>query len=224
MFDGLLPTSVSWATATPSMLDGGASLIGTERDALVHAVPARASEFEAGRAAAREALGQLGIDAVEIPVSATRAPVWPDGIVGSITHCDGLAAAAVARTADILSIGIDAEPARPLDPDVLEVVVTDRERRGLTDDLCATVLFSAKESFYKCWSSAGGRLLEFDEVEVELRADHHAADDRDVTGQLTASPVDGGTWHGRWAIRDGLVLTAVWTGPRSDIRTDGNDT
>ena len=115
--------------------------------------------------------------------------------------------------ADLAALGIDAEPARPLEPDVLEVVATVAERGRLVGPLSGTVLFSAKEAFYKCWSAAGGPMLDFDDVDVVL--EEVCADD--PIGCLAARPVsdrvDGGTigsWTGRWAVRDGFVLTAVW--------------
>jgi enterobactin synthetase component D / holo-[acyl-carrier protein] synthase len=37
-------------------------------------------------------------------------PGWPPGVTGSITHCPGYRACAVARTEDLAAIGIDAEP------------------------------------------------------------------------------------------------------------------
>ena len=168
MFDAVVPAVVRWALAPAGT--GAGDLLGPERDAVTGATPGRVGEFAAGRVAARAALAGLGERPVAIPRDGRR-PRWPAGVVGSITHCAGLAAAAVARRADLAAIGIDAEPAVPLDAEVRELVATSAERDRLGGDLAGTIVFSAKEAFYKAWSSCGGALLGFDDVDAELRAD-----------------------------------------------------
>ena len=149
---------------------------------------------------ARAALDALGVAPAAIPADAARRPCWPDGVVGSITHCRDLAAAAVARATDLTALGIDAEPAQPLAPDVLDLVATTTERDRFDGPLDGTVVFCAKEAFYKCWSSAGGPLIDFDDVETTLHED----------GAFVVRPAAGGTWRGRWAVTDGFVVTAAW--------------
>ncbi len=209
MFDDLLPDAVCWATASVTTAQT-TELLDVEREAIVTAAPMRMREFAAGRVAARRALAGLGMAAVALPVGPTRAPIWPPGFVGSITHCDRLAVAAAARVADVSAVGIDAETARPLGPDVLDVVATTAERVRVHGPLAGTVLFSAKEAFYKCWSAAGGRMLEFDDVVVELVDDGVGGEPGRQRGQIIARPLTGGRWLGRWAVRGGFVLTAVW--------------
>ncbi|WP_394816075.1 4'-phosphopantetheinyl transferase family protein, partial [Clavibacter michiganensis] len=93
-------------------VDGG--LAGDESDAVATALPGRRAEFVTGRVLARRALAALGRRPGSIPVARDGAPVWPAGIVGSITHCVGLRACAVGRRDEHAGIGIDATPARPL--------------------------------------------------------------------------------------------------------------
>ena len=103
---------------------------------------------------------------------------------------------------DLAALGIDAEPAVPLDAEVRELVTTSAERDHLGGELAGTIVFSAKEAFYKAWSSCGGELLGFDDVDAELRAD----------GTFAIRPRSGPpSWPGRWAVRDGFVVTAAWT-------------
>src|SRR5205085_5147682 len=137
--------------------------------------------------AARRALAALGLGPVAIPVGPRRAPVWPPGVVGSITHCAGLVAAAVAWSDEMAALGIDAEPAVELEPDVVAAVATPFERSTLDGPLAATVLFCAKEAFYKCWSALDGAVLELHDVEVAF--------DR---GGFRAVVAGGSTWPGRW--------------------------
>jgi 4'-phosphopantetheinyl transferase EntD len=194
VFEGLLPAEARWALGH----DDGGGLFPVEASAVAAAVPRRRAEFAAGRTAARRAMAALGVGPVALPVGDRRMPVWPPGIVGSITHCDGLAAAAVAWADDLAAIGIDAEPAVPLEPDVLALVATPVERSRLDGALAGTVLFCAKEAFYKCWSALDGPVLEFHDVEVDFAG-----------GDFVAVPAGGARWPGRWAVRDGFVLAAA---------------
>lgn len=203
MFEGLLPDAARWALAPREATAD--QLLPGEEAAVAAAAPKRVREFAAGRVAARAALAALGVAPVAIPAGTDRRPRWPHGVTGSITHCHGLVAAAVARTTDLTALGIDAEPARPLDDDVREIVVTGAEMSALDDPLAATVVFSAKESFYKCWSSMGGDVLEFTDVTVEL-----GTGDRPRRGWFVARPRAGGEWPGRWAAQGGFVVTAAW--------------
>lgn len=77
----------------------------------------RQREFATARSCARTALARLGVPPVPVLASPRGAPRWPAGVVGSITHCDGYRAAAVAYTRDVVSLGIDAEPDEPLPND-----------------------------------------------------------------------------------------------------------
>jgi 4'-phosphopantetheinyl transferase EntD len=95
------------------------------------AVPRRRAEFTTGRACARRALAELGVAPAAILSGDRREPLWPDGVVGAITHCAGFRAAAVGRATDYRSIGIDAEPDEPLVDGILELVSLPAERDQL---------------------------------------------------------------------------------------------
>jgi len=71
--------------------------------------PARQREFAAGRACARRAMRELGVPGGPVLRGLRRAPLFPDGVVGSITHTNGFCAAAVARSASFAGVGLDAE-------------------------------------------------------------------------------------------------------------------
>lgn len=77
---------------------------------LLRMTPARQHEFAIGRTCAREALVRLGVRVDLLRQRPDRTPDWPNGVVGSITHCPGFCAAAVARTTTLAGLGIDAEP------------------------------------------------------------------------------------------------------------------
>ena len=143
----------------------------------------RRREFVTGRTPApgRRWRG-LGHPAVAVPRGPRGDPVWPEGVVGSITHCAGYRAAAVARAEDVLSLGIDAEPDEALpDPGMLELIALAEERARL-GELAAVLpgtgwdrlLFSAKESVYKAWFPLTGRWLGFESALVSIDQDQGA--------------------------------------------------
>jgi 4'-phosphopantetheinyl transferase EntD len=133
-------------------------------------VDRRRLEFACGRTCARRAMRRLGLEPRPVLRGPSREPVWPDGLVGSITHCDGYAAAAVGWRFEVRSIGIDAEVMRPLPADVRRLVVVPAEADWLSrvGPPWDVVLFSAKESIFKAWFPLAGTWLGFDEAEVEM--------------------------------------------------------
>jgi 4'-phosphopantetheinyl transferase EntD len=137
-------------------------------------VPRRRREFTAGRNCARAALRALGVQAGAIGVGTRRAPQFPEGISGTITHTDGYCAASVIRRGVVLSIGIDAECNAALEEGVAALVLRDDERawlRRLPDagaSHWSTLVFSAKEAFYKAYFQLCQIELEFADASVEL--------------------------------------------------------
>lgn len=137
----------------------------------------RQREFTAGRTCARQALAKLGHVPVALAIGPGRAPVWPAGIIGSISHTDEIAIAAVARQAEIRSLGIDVESADPLEAKLLSLVCRDEERTALADcgsqtGTAAKLIFSAKESVYKCLWPVTGMFLEFHTIGIRIDPAH----------------------------------------------------
>jgi 4'-phosphopantetheinyl transferase EntD len=188
-----------------------AQLFGVERAALGRAVEKRRREFVTGRACAREALTRLGAPAVAIPAGPHGEPRWPAGVVGSITHCAGFRACAVAWAASALTVGIDAEPNLPLVPGVFEEVAFGGERELVApgDVDTGRLLFCAKEAVYKAWFPLAGRWLGFEDVRVSLgsaagtfRAELGVAGPR--VGGVTVTGFDG-----RWGVSGGIVCAVI---------------
>ncbi|MFD7865249.1 4'-phosphopantetheinyl transferase [Streptomyces sp. NPDC059783] len=193
----------------------GATLFPQEAAALTGAVEQRRREYATVRHCAREALARLGHPPVAIPNGRHREPLWPPGILGSMTHCDGYRVAALTREGTVASLGIDAEPHEPVPDRILTRVARPEERLALAawaadrPDICwDRLLFSAKESVYKAWFPLARRWLDHEDATVRL------APDGTFTAALhrTGPPV-GGTpltaMNGRWCVRNGLILTAV---------------
>lgn len=191
----LLPPAVVLRESTGSVPD-----VASLPEELALAAPfaeVRRREFLATRHLARAALRALGRHDAIVGIGPRRAPVWPPGVVGSITHCAGYRAVAVSRADDLLAVGIDAEPAVPLEEGVADQVLLPAERARLRADVESTVVFSAKESVYKAWHPLTGAWLGFEDVEVVLG-----------DGTFAATTADAAL-DGRFGVRDGLVRTAV---------------
>lgn len=183
---------------------GEAGLLAGEADHLARAVPKRRAEFAAGRRAARMALEGLGHAAQAIPVGTGRAPAWPEGIQGSITHDRGVALAAV--VAGGAGIGIDLTEAADLPGDTRRVILPHDEEGGLSD-LEARAGFSAKESLFKALFPCVETHFGFDAAVVwpDLDAGHFTVR---LTGPL--GPYEAGrVFGGHVAVIDGVLLTAL---------------
>jgi 4'-phosphopantetheinyl transferase EntD len=149
----------------------GATPFAEEMAIVAGAVDKRRREFHAGRSCARLALARLGIADVPIPAGPRREPIWPSGVVGSITHCPGYVAAAVALAADLAALGIDAEERGAAGEDVEAFVCTPAERdryRASGPECWRTLVFSAKESLFKALYPLRRFELDFADVEVAL--------------------------------------------------------
>lgn len=187
-----------------------------------HAVPLRKSDFGDARWCAHEALRQWGIAAASSPVlrGLKGMPLFPEGVVGSLSHTEGLRAALVGPDERWRSLGIDVERAVPLPAGVLHSVTSPSERwhlereaaDGIDPEVLGTVLFSAKECVYKSWFPLAGRFLDFDGAEVQLSVGHrsgrHAGEVQGTwVARLLAEPTPVDEIHGSWVVRDGYVAT-----------------
>jgi enterobactin synthetase component D / holo-[acyl-carrier protein] synthase len=207
---GLLATILPAAAATAETRTDppGLTLFPAEEELIARSVAKRRTEFTTVRHCARTALRTLGIEAGPILPGERGAPGWPAGVVGSMTHCAGFRGSAVGRAADLVTLGIDAEPAEPLPDGVLEAIARPEELVALSR-LPAGVpwdrlLFSAKETVYKAWFPLTRHFLEFDEARLDL----------DPAGGFTATVLATGPgwpagFTGRWLHQDGLVITAI---------------
>jgi 4'-phosphopantetheinyl transferase EntD len=213
MLERILPDG---ATVRATREDLDTELFPEEEAVVGQSVEKRRREFTTARACAREALGRLGQPPRPILSGPKGEPLWPPGIVGSITHCDGYRACAVAPASELIAIGVDAEPDLPL-PDGLLGDIALPEERELLRDLARQapgthwdrLLFSIKESIYKAWFPLAECWLGFEDavVAVDWARQSFAA------RVLVPGPVIDGrelrSFHGRWLVADGLVMAAI---------------
>ncbi|GAA1351400.1 4'-phosphopantetheinyl transferase family protein [Saccharothrix algeriensis] len=213
MITDILPPAVA---AEDTFTDHEVELFPEEERLVANAVDKRRREFTTGRHCARTALGRLGVAPAPLLPGERRAPVWPEGVVGSITHCAGYRAAAVGLTSEIRTIGIDAEPNEPTPPGVLGAIALPPElamvsRLGAAGNKVAwdRLLFSAKETVYKAWFPLTRLWLGFEEAELTINPD-----DGTFSARILVEPpvVDGAPltgFTGRWLVREGFVVTAI---------------
>ena len=197
------------------------SLHPAEAEYVARAVPKRLAEFAAGRACARVALAQLGVASFTLHVGADREPLWPPGITGSITHTAGFCGVVAAQQRHIASLGVDAEVHRAVRVELRRAICTPAEERHLEQlppdraaDL-ATVVFSAKEAFFKCQFPLTRQWLNFHDVSVEYEdplraftAAHSAVELRILPHRsLEIERWSAPPWAGRLACDSELVAT-----------------
>ncbi|UVK51710.1 4'-phosphopantetheinyl transferase superfamily protein [Mesorhizobium sp. AR02] len=168
------------AAIAPRNVRTGCRVIGDADEAHLlpeeaRSIPARQPAMRRSSGAARwiahRLLADIGISDVAIPRAPSGAPVWPDGIIGSLAHDDDMAVAAVAPVGRIVSLGIDVEPAQPLPDDIFAIVATGADRTGAADRrLAGRILFCAKEAVYKAAYPLDREILGYEDIAVDLDA------------------------------------------------------
>lgn len=214
VIEEIVPKSAASAESFGGSL--GTGLFPEEATLVARATEKRRQEFTTGRECARGALAALGVSASPILRGYRGAPQWPDGVVGTITHCAGYCGAAVARTQDLLTIGLDAEPNAPLPGGVLELVSLPGERARLRELAAVSpamgwdrLLFCTKEAVYKAWFPLTGRWLGFADADIAIDPE-----ERTFTARIhVPAPVINGeplsSFTGRWLANENLILAAI---------------
>lgn len=221
MIDDILPAVAVAAESFGSPSER--ELFPAEAAVIATADPVRRREFAAGRTVARAALARLHAPAGPVLPGRAGEPRWPDGVVGSITHCAGYRACAVGRAREMAAIGIDAEPCMALADGLLMAVAGDAERAWLAELSTAgqgtpwdRVLFSAKESVYKAWYPHTGEHPGLRSMTVRICSAGTFVADLPRGYMASASGHPGGSGGppvarltGRWLVGSGLIVTAV---------------
>ncbi|MGH3864515.1 4'-phosphopantetheinyl transferase family protein [Actinokineospora sp.] len=212
MIERILPAAVIAVEAYEDPPD--AALFPEEEQVIAKSVEKRRREFTTARHCARQALARLGLPPAPILPGERGAPGWPDGVVGSMTHCDGYRAAAVARSRELASVGIDAEPHAPLPGGVLDAIAREEELPHLDELRRASpgvhwdrLLFCAKEAVYKTWFPVTHRWLGFEDA--TLTFDPGGT----FRARLLARDTPFAALDGRWTADGGLIAAAIAVKP-----------
>ena len=188
-----------------------------EEPLIARSVAKRRNEFVTVRYCARKALGELGLPPAPILKGDKGEPCWPDGVVGSLTHCSGFRGAVVGLVSDVRSVGIDAEPHDVLPKGVLDAISLPEERSqlaalagGLHWD---RILFCAKEATYKAWFPLTHRWLGFEDAHITFAIDGTGSSGTFESRILIDPSAESGppltALSGRWSVARGLTLTAI---------------
>lgn len=175
-----------------------------EAASLPKSVTKRSHEFSAGRDAARRAMAAFGHRPEPVPHRPDRAPIWPKGITGSISHS---ATACLAVVGDVRALGVDIEEAAPLDPTLFPMICTPTEREWLADQpkIMSKLIFSAKECAYKAQYTLSRTLFDFQTLELQIGDGEFSARFlRDV-----APFCAGACLTGVFALDDAHIVTAM---------------
>lgn len=208
----LLPDCVLVLEADPSRADFQ-HLYPEERWPLERAGVIRQSEYAAGRLLARELLARLGVGNGPFLDGEDGAPRWPEGVVGSISHCSSLCSVAIARRTDVGSLGIDIEQALPLDEASEALVVQPEDGASMSrfttevGSLAGKLVFSAKEAAYKAVYPIIHRFLEFPEVIIREGGGGR------FTPVVRVAAAELPALRGRYCLSDGFIATAVLVAP-----------
>ena len=185
---------------------------------LQRAVLKRQAAFLAGRVCARSALTALtGSQPDIIPIQPDRAPAWPPGIVGAITHTTGYAAALVGLEHHYQGIGIDCETL--MSPDNLNLqrhICVAHELEGLQHahqqwppETLLTLIFSAKESLFKCLYRQVGKFFGFSAARVVALDRGQQTFVIELLQDLTPALSTGMRWTGSFQSQDRLLMTTI---------------
>lgn len=198
--------------ANPDLIQG--ALYPEEEALICNAAHNRRQEFIAGRLCARRALAQLAGGDAPILMGQEGAPVWPPGIVGSISHTAGYCGVAVARKTEIDSVALDVECVGKVDRDCWKEVCTQQELSWINSlppnvrQEHVALTFSAKECFYKCQYVISQRRLDFHDMTIFLEADTNEFMMRTIAcarGRFAKEI----SFKGRYLFHSGYVFTGM---------------
>jgi 4'-phosphopantetheinyl transferase EntD len=192
---------------TSGLIGTLADLMAEERVYVENSVASRQVDFATGRMVARRLLRELGYSNRAIGRDTDRVPLWPDGVLGSISHTEGACLVAVSVDSTLRGVGVDVEVDEPRSDRFVERITTPEERTGFGSATevgrLATQIFSIKEAVYKACFPVVRERWGFRDVEVEI--------DLATSRFLARTPIAAGDVEGQVSVRDARVWTvAFW--------------
>ncbi len=179
----------------------------------------RLEDFKSSRYVASLALNQLGYENFPLLINQHRGPVWPRTVVGSLTHCDGIAFAVANYNSAVRSIGIDLEAYTTMAPNLYRMICSEQELTHLQQfeqpELMAKVIFSVKESIYKCLNPLLNEWIDFKDVSIELDPQarkYRAAPNSKIAAQLKMEFIEGG-----WLVDGEYLYSCCWLNGSTSI-------
>ncbi len=205
----MFPVSVAIGVTDPRR--PGIGLLPAEAAATRGMVRRRREEFTAGRLAARQAMAALACVPSAVPMGTDRAPIWPEGLRGSLTHC--ATACLAVLTLDNLLLGADLEPDAPLPDDMTALVCNSAEQNWLARQPLqlrgqrARLIFSAKEAAYKAQYPVTRQLFGFQTLQIlpDIVAGKFSVTFAEPVGRFSRDSSLAGSFD----IAAGLILTGI---------------
>lgn len=173
-------------------------------------VAKRTREMIGGRVLARVLMHRMGIEPQPLLRGLDRAPIWPKGVVGSITHTEEICAIAMAASSEFSAVGIDIEPRIAVREPLWDRIARNDEmtRMAPLDGIKIRWLFCAKEAFFKAQFGLTSRMLYHHDVSV-VPLDDDGAFRVKVSCPQSGAMIDAaGQGHSGF---DHRYLTAIWT-------------
>ncbi|AJQ95628.1 4'-phosphopantetheinyl transferase family protein [Gynuella sunshinyii] len=180
------------------------------------AVTKRKSEFVAGRFCALKSLQKWGIGDAFIPVGEKRSPVWPSGIIGSISHCQSYAMAVTTQSRYSKAVGIDVEDmVEPEMADKLQDTIINPDELVLQagiepPNVVFTLIFSMKESFFKAVYPHVGYYFDFSAISLQTIDWHMGRAEFKINQNLSDTFKTGDRLSGQFKmLEDKKIVTLI---------------
>lgn len=216
MFSTPFPEYIKFCCLESSSLSSYPAL--KEEEACIQSVKAehRRNEFLLGRACAHQALSTFHLSHLPILRNENRSPIWPKSIVGSISHTENWAVAAVGKQTAVKGIGIDIENLhRAVNLGIQRHVCISREAEWLAQfsseqmEFFLKIIFSAKEAIFKCYHPLTGVYLDFKDAWVFL-PENSPCFEFTLLKDCGADFPQGFQHKGAYQIVQNMVLTSTW--------------
>lgn len=207
-----IPDSISFSLL--GMGDHTHLLNPAELACICSAAPKRRREFSTARYAIRQIIDNWGIPAHPVPTGQDGQPIWTKPVHGSISHTRDLCWVALTHDPHIRSIGIDIERRERMHPGLWDRITTPAEQSRLrsgqlpsdiSSDDVHSIIFSAKEAFFKCQYPLTSRWLGFKDVELSISIESNSAAASIINGQPL--PTGGLTLSGHFMITEQHIFS-----------------
>lgn len=183
---------------------------------LKNAVTKRQAEFLAGRVIAHKALGELCFDISHIPSNEHRAPIWPKGVVASISHTNSVAVCAASLSCYNDYLGVDIE--NWISPQNLKAIMRmaidshEEHLLGSVDisfEKALTIAFSAKESFFKALYNHAGKYFGFEVAKIDALCTKEHSVTLIVSPTLSSLIPESKTFECKYSMDEHGVMTVL---------------
>jgi 4'-phosphopantetheinyl transferase EntD len=183
-----------------------------EQNHVKKAVQKRRNEFSTGRVCAHLALTALGKPTTPLLAGDKREPLWPEGIIGSISHSANCCIAAVSDDPALLSIGLDVEKNEAISASIRDMIALPEEIEALAnykdDPRLWKLIFSAKESVYKCLFPLLHQWIGFKQARLNFDF-HQGTFSAQLDPSLSIPERFSSAMHGRFLLSDDYLFTCL---------------